>query len=884
MKINMTNKELGLHIYGAGKMVHDINNIYGYNNFSFPKECEGHYVWYFTKTEEYNFAPYEMSEKRGRVTVNGREVPFKYMRRSYGWNPWLVAVDIRRLHFEPGKSYTVTISDFETAAGEKTEPVDTVIECIPRADFDEKYAEHDEMTLVTAHEGAVLLKNDGGLLPLKGSAINVFGDAYYRFYNMSGGAGCINPRYSIGFTEGLVKYGNFKLNPRLTDFFAGDEFGCTPPIEMIRDAKKFSDTAIITISRGSKEDTDNDPQKGNYYLTDEEEQLIQDVTSVFENTVAVLNVGYPIDVKWIEKYNVKAVLWFGYAGQFAGRALADILSGKATPSGHLPDTWAYDYYDYPSAANYILNEDIAQGCEKPLVVNTYEEGIYVGYRYFDTFNIPAAYPFGYGLSYTSFEVTPTAAEYENDILTVSVRVKNTGTYSGKHVIQLYASEPDGRLEKCAHRLIAFAKTKLLAPGEEEALTLTAEAWVFASYCEKCASMLMEKGEYKIYIGEHINSLREIYTFAINEDKILERLSHYCVPPKKIQEISKYTPSKKPTGEDTCCDCENEVFDFSKTKRKHFAAEPLDEYNGSRIYYEEVEKNPSLLDNFVAQLSVEELARLNVCACAWAIDANKVAGSVYVLDKYKMKHFFTADGNSTLRMSKRKTGFPCSNVICASFNPDMAYTVGRVIAEEAYEEKIHMLLAPGMNIHRNPLCGRHAEYFSEDPLLCGIMAGHHIKGLQENKVGAVIKHIIANNAELSRYRSNSVLSERALREIYVRCFEIAMKIEMPDGLMTSYNAMNNMYTGMDEELMLGIFRSELGFEGYIMTDWDSYRTCDPVKAVAAGNCWLTPGSSDDKYTSLIVDGVKSGVIDINRLRDNVKRLVGVMIKYTSIERK
>ncbi len=249
----------------------------------------------------------------------------------------------------------------------------------------------------------------------------------------------------------------------------------------------------------------------------------------------------------------------------------------------------------------------------------------------------------------------------------------------------------------------------------------------------------------------------------------------------------------------------------------------------------------------------------------------------------MKHFYTADGNTTLRMHKRKTGFPCSNMVCASFNREMSYIVGRVIAQEAYEEKIHIIEAPGMNIHRNPLCGRHPEYFSEDPYLCGIMAGHFAKGLQDNKIGACLKHVIANNNEISRYRTNSVMNERTLREIYARCFEVAMSVEMPDCIMTAYNAMNDCYTGMDEELMQGIFREEFGFTGYIVTDWDSYRTCDPVKAVAAGNCWLTPGTKDDTYTKPIVDGVKNEIVDIDRLRDNVKHHVAIMIKYTSVEK-
>ena len=873
----MTNEEMGLYLYGAGKKEHDINNIYGYNNFNLPQELEGCYIWYFTTTAEDNFAPYAMSGKKGRVLLDGKDIPFKYMKKDIGWNPWFVAVDIRRLGFVTGKSYTITITGFETESGEFSEPVDTVIECVPYI-RDEKYKEHDEMTLVTAQEGAVLLKNNNKLLPLKEKRINVFGDAYYRFYNMSGGAGSINPRYSIGFVEGLEKYGNFELNPELLHFFT-DGFGTVPDKDMIERAKEYSDTAVITVSRGSKEATDNNPDKGGYYLTDEEEQLIKNVTAVFENTIAILNVGWQIDVRWVEKYNVKAVLWFGYAGQAAGQALADVLSGKVSPSGHLPDTWAYDYYDYPSAKNFITNDDVDKTCDKPLVENVYEEGIYVGYRYFDTFKIPVAYPFGYGLSYTEFEKKFVSADYENGCLKASVKVKNIGKCAGKEVLQLYVKEPDGKLEKCSHKLIDFAKTRLLKPSEEDVLEFCVADREFSSFFEENATMIMEKGEYKIYVGENINSLEEIFSFTLKEDKVLQRLHNYCKPPRKINEISKYGKSKA----DGCsfCDCKNESFDFSKTQRKKFVPKKLNEYSGDIISYEEAEKNPFLLDDFVAQMSVEELARISVCAQAWTIDAFGVAGSVFPVEKYKMKPFLSADGNTTVRMSKRMTGFPSSNMICASFNREMSYTVGRVIAEEAYEEKIHLILAPGMNIHRNPLCGRNAEYFSEDVVLSGVMAGYMTKGLQDNKVAACLKHIVANNAELSRKRSNSVMSERALREIYVRNFEIAMQTEMPESIMTSYNALNNKYTATDEELMMGIFREELGFCGYIMTDWESYETVDWVEAVNAGNCWITPGSSDDKYTKPIVEGVANGSVDVDRLRENVRWHISIMIKYTIV---
>lgn len=875
----MTNEEKGIFLYGAGVKDHDVNDVYG--SWMAKGDLEGTYMWFFTQLPETNYAVLDMSPEPGKVTMNGKEIPFKFIKTEGRWDPWSVAVDIRKLHMKPGGSYTITISEFKTAEGVMMEPVDTVFNCIGDLEKtpDYKYDEHDEMTVKVAAEGAVLLKNDNNVLPLDDKKVNIFGDCYYRFVNMSGGAGCINPRFSINFIDGMEKYAGFLLNPEVYDFYA-NQFRYVPDKDMLERAKEYSDTAIITIARISRESEDNDPEKGGYYLTDDEEAMISAVSSVFEKTVVVLNVGYPIDVKWVEKYNIKSVLWFGYAGQFAGKVLAEILCGKINPSGRLPDTWALDYYDHPSAKNFITNADVGICKKDPHIVNVYEEGLYVGYRYFDTFNVPVAYPFGYGLSYSDFEYEYIKADYDGQKLTLSAKVSNVGKAAGKYVLQLYVSEPFGKLEKCAHKLVDFQKTNELKPGESEILDFEVANEELASYDPEIASMIMEKGEYKFYLADNITALNEVYTITQDSDKLIQKLHNYCVSKQDIKELSRYDDNSYPKGASSF-DKEIDAFDFSNTIRKHFGAEELPKYDGDIIYYEDVEKNPELLDKFVAQMSVSELARINVCAQAWAIDTNGVAGSVYVLDKYNMKHFYAADGNATLRTKDRKTGFACSNMVCASFNREMPYIVGRVVAQEAFEVNVHMILAPGMNLHRNPLCGRHPEYFSEDPVLCGIMAGYHIKGLQDNKVAAVIKHIIANNAELSRMRSHSIVGERAFRELYVKCFELAMRIDMPEGLMTSYNATNDIYSGRDEELILGIFRQELGFLGVTMTDWSSNNTCDFVLAVGSGNCWITPGSSDDEFTSPIVEAVKEGKIELARLQDNVKRFVKIMIKYTSM---
>ena len=876
----MNNKGRELFLYGSGRRYHDVNNVYG-TSWEAVGALEGYHVWSFTdKNNDYAPVDMDMSVK-GKVTVNGEEVPYKTWIPDRGnWRPMKLAVDMRRVHMVEGVTYTVEISGFRTADGEEFPSTETVFDCVKmEKTADYKYDEHDEQTLKVAREGAVLLKNEGGILPLVNKKINVFGEAFYRFFNMVGGAGCINPRFSAGFISGMTEHGGFELNEELRHYYEY-EFGTVPDREMLERARQFSDIAVVSLCRGSKENFDNRADKGGYYLSDIEERLIAAVSEIFEKTVVILNVGYTIDVKFIDKYNIKGALWFSYGGQFAGRVLAEILNGTVNPSGRLTDTWALDYYDHPVAKNYpdcraLDNEEN----QTPSIQVYYEEGMYVGYRYFDTYGVPVAYPFGYGLSYTDFEYKYLSAEYDGERLTLRAEVKNTGNREGKQVLQLYVSKPDGRIEKCAHELVDFQKTRELAVGESEEITFTVDNLELSSYDTELAAMVMEKGDYVFFLGENVNAIERVYSVTLAEEKLVKQLHSYCVPKEKFDVMSK-KKGISPKGM-TSIDVERNIPFMPKTERKVFDAPVLPEYNGETIYYEDVEKNPDLLDSFIAQMSVEELARLNVCACAWSIDANGVAGSVYPIEKYGFKHFYAADGNSCLRMHKRTTGMPCSNMVCASFNRELVYAVGRVIAEESFDEGVHMSLAPGMNMHRAPLCGRNPEYFSEDPVLTGIMAGYHAKGLQDNKVSAVYKHVIANNNEISRFRTHAIIDERTLREMYVKPFDIAMRICRADGLMTSYNAANDLYTATDSELMLGIFREEMGFDGFIMTDWNSYETADHVMAVANGNCWLTPGEPDDTHTAPIVEGVKSGKVSIHRLRDNIKHLVRVMLKYTRI---
>ena len=283
-------------------------------------------------------------------------------------------------------------------------------------------------------------------------------------------------------------------------------------------------------------------------------------------------------------------------------------------------------------------------------------------------------------------------------------------------------------------------------------------------------------------------------------------------------------------------------------------------------------------DWIDDLSVRELARLSVCGShGWGMHEKGEAGRISKIEGYDIPDYVVADGNNGVNLRRKNIGMPCSNTICATWNAPLAYAVGQVIAEEAKENDIQMILAPALNLHRNPLNGRHPEYFSEDPLLGGIMAGNQAKGLEDTGISGCMKHVIGNNCEASRKCNQSIIPERAMRELYLKTFEIAFGVHKPDSLMTGYNAVNGCFCASDEELIQGIFRKEFGFDGFFMTDWCSYDSAGVIEPVAAGNAWITPGSKDDTYTSLIEDGAADGRIDLARLRENVRSIMKIVMK-------
>jgi len=805
-----------------GNDTYDIDDVDG-RMFMLEHRFTGCLIARFSKT---------MDERiYGKITCDGEELPkglIKSIVNAGGIQ--MFGIPVRDTFKEYDTEYKLHIEGFVDTDGNMMEPQDVTIRTLPKPAIDTTYAKHDEVALQAAREGIVLLKNENDILPLAADC-KIYVEGASKFRIGAVGAGRINPRYSMNLNRALEECSEFVLT-------------------------ESGDTCVIVISRASGENFDNNPIKGEFYLTDAEEERIKDLSNRYKHLVAVISSGYPMDLRWTKKYGIQGVLWCGFAGMLAGKAVVEILDGRVNPSGKLPDTWSLDYFDIPSSANFYHAKDAesALSADSPYFVDTYyEEDIYVGYRYFETFNKPVAYSFGFGLSYTKFTITAT---YEEKKITGAV--VNKGTRSGKEVVQIYVQIPDGKLEQPTKRLVGFIKTPTLKSEERYEFSLDINKENLTSFDTQQAAWIVEKGSYEFYVGNAINHIEKCGTMVVSKSKIIRQVENLMKPPVEISSLSK-NQTNMPSGV------------HSGVKETVTRLEPI----GKRKSYKEQNTKPH---DFVSKLSVEELARLSVCAShGWGMHEKGEAGRIYRLDGYDIPAYVVADGNNGVNVNKPNIGMPCSNTVCATWNPGLAYEVGRVIAEEAKENEIDMILAPAMNIHRNPLNGRHPEYFSEDPYLAGIMAGHQSKGLEEQGVSSCIKHTIANNCEASRKRNHSIMTERALREIYLKVFEVAMSVHQPDSMMTGYNACNGCYTATDEEMIQGIFRNEFGFEGFVMTDWGSYDTIDIASAIQAGNGWMTPGSTDDTYVTPIVEGVKSGKIDLERLRANIRYMLRVVQK-------
>lgn len=826
----------------------------------------------------------------GMIYVNGKATREPIIVHDPGFGE-IIGIRIRGYATEYDKDYEITYRDAKDLEGNAIPDFSFSLHTMPRIDVGEQYPEHDDVVLQAALEGAVLLKNDNHVLPLvNGSVVNPFGSgsAVYRLGCL--GAGKINPRYGIGAREGIEKYSSLQLNEELYHYYEKEE-DTVPPLEMLQSAKEKNDCAVFFISRTSSEAQDMSKGKGGFLLTDDERHMIEEVSKNFSKKIAILNTAYPIETDWVEENQIDAVLWVGLPGMAGGRALGMLLDGSSNPSGKLPNTWAKAYEDYPSSKNFVTKADIEKmpkAKEVRFITTCYEEGLYVGYRYFDTFKKDAAYELGHGCSYTTFDKSCTQVVKDGKTsLKVEISVKNTGDCAGREVVLVYAHFDGGTLEQPEHRLVAFGKTKILLPGEEERLVLSVNESQLKSYSEKKAAWLIEAGEITFSLGGTAKEAGDFYSFTVAEDILIQKVKNRMMSPIEIHELNRDNEqtfwaqpgTSKAWTED---EAEKKLPYSVRSLSMHYDNGVENISRETCILFEQVKQDPSLVPAFISQMTNKELARLSCGGkTGWGLEDSGYAGSLYtqgILEKYGFSNYYFADGNNGLNMNDSNIGFPVSTVMCASYNEQLMYQEGRAIAKEAKDMNLHCILAPAMNLQRNPLCGRHCEYFSEDPYLAGRMAGWQSRGFEEGGVSSCLKHFCANNAETLRNTNHSIMTERTAREMYIRPFEYAFDINMPDSMMTGYNAVNGHYCADNEDLLTGILREEMNYTGYVMTDWGGYGDEGLDGALSAGMTFIAPGSPDETFSKVIEDALDQGTLSRKKVEENMCAFIAAIIRY------
>ena len=806
--------------------------------------------------------------------------------------------------------------------------------------------EHRKVARRAAAEGIVLLKNEDNLLPLKaGSNVALYGAGAGRTIKGGTGSGDVNERENVSVFQGIknagfqvttedwiASYDKIYENARqewkrsilsktgegadTMDFFS---VYSTTPFKMpagdqVQKPAEDADTAIYVLSRIAGEGSDRTADKGDYYLSDDEYQILADICAYYKNVIVLINAGAQVDLSFMDEFeNIKALLVIVQPGMEGGNAVADILSGKVNPSGKLADTWAYEYEDYPNSEKFSHNNGNVQ-------TELYEEGIYVGYRYFDTFEVPVRYGFGYGISYTDFEISNyRLVKISAEKISISASVKNTGKVSGKEVVQVYASLPGGTLEKEAHRLAAYAKTAELKPGETEEVTMEVTVDALTSYDEESAAWILEKGFYGIWIGNSLASAKLCGGMKLDATVTKRQVKNLFPLKQDLEEI---------------------VQEPSRTAKRAEAAEKLAgeqamtvlELHAADITTETVEykKNADLYEreamDFVNTLTEEELIDLAAGDPGKAQGGNLGAAGISVPGSAGETHrcavdkglasIVLADGPAGLRLMKYYhvnegsivsmpfefslegglfyddsrelpgeryyqycTAIPVGTLLAQTWNQELIREVGAMIGTEMEHFGVTLWLAPGMNIHRNPLCGRNFEYYSEDPYVSGTIAAAMTEGVQSNYgCGTTIKHFACNNQEDNRMGSDSVVSERALREVYLKGFEIAIRQAQPMSIMTSYNLINGVHAANNYDLCTESARNEWGFKGAIMTDWTTTEqgdNCTASGCMRAGNDLVMPGCFGDHDN--MHKELSEGTLKIEDLKACIARLVSVIWK-------
>ncbi len=748
--------------------------------------------------------------------------------------------------------------------------------------------EHIDLSRKIAGEGMVLLKNNG-ILPLKkGTRVSLFGKTCVDYVKGGAGSGDVGCAYVRNIVEGFKikeKENKIVVFDDLARFYykqhnaadiknksqnQGPEFAI--PEELMNRAAVNSDVAIISIARFSWEG--GDKTDADFYLNEEEQRLVRDVTNAFEHVVVVLNVGSMVDTSWFKDNDkIDAVLLGWQAGMEGGLAEADILVGDVNPSGKLVDTFASCFDDYPSSYNFHESPDY---CE-------YTDDIYVGYRYFETIpnaNKKVNYPFGFGLSYTAFDIAP-AQTYEQDgVITTKVRVTNSGNVAGKEVVQVYYSAPQGKLGKPKYQLCGFAKTDLLAPGETRIVTVSFNVDDMASFDDKgeiCRSAyVLEEGNYDIYVGNCVTNLEKVYTFTSYENIVVKQLSSLCAPKKLTKRLlpdGTYEACETGEYEPRITYNTDGWYKYTGWSFNHIQPDGRNvKPEEGTIRLDDVVYGKNTLDEFMDCLSVEDMVDL----CGGR--PNVGLSNTFCWGDLPMKGVpsaATADGPAGLRIDPwtgvQTTAFPCATLLACTWNTDLVEEEGAVAAIELKENNFGIWLTPAMNIHRSPLCGRNFEYYSEDPFVAGKIGAAMTRGIQSQHISASVKHFCCNNKETNRTASDSIVSERALREIYLKGFEICVKEADPWSIMSSYNLLNGTYTSENKELLTGILRGEWGFKGLVTTDWDNRG--EHFVEVKAGNDIKMPVGGCGR----LLNAYNDGLITREEIATCARRVIELMLK-------
>lgn len=677
--------------------------------------------------------------------------------------------------------------------------------------------------------GIVMLKNDGALPLKQGGTAAVFGRIQLHYYKSgTGSGGMVNVSKVIGITDGLLDAG-YKLDEQLLNayrewdeqnpFDYGEGWGGEPwsqkemPLtdELVGGAASRADAAIVIIGRTAGEEMDNKLEKGAFLLSDLEEDMLRRVTSAFDKTVVLLNTGGLIDMSFMDRYPVSAVMYVWQGGMVGGAGTAAVLTGEVSPSGKLPDTIAYEISDYPSDKFFGSGD-----------MDCYGEDIYVGYRYFETFaKDRVRFPFGFGMSYTSFDLTASDFKLDGDKVTGSVNVKNTGSTPGREVVQIYCSAPQGKLGKPARVLCGFDKTRALQPGESQTLCFEIPLESVASYDDSGvtghkSAWILEQGGYVFYAGADVRSASEAYSLTLPET-VVRQCKSALGPLTAFKRM--VNSSGKPEFEDVPLTGEAFPHDHAKLPAE------IPQIGDRGIRLADVVNGKNTLEEFTAQLTDYDLSCIirGEGMGSPKVTAGTAAAFGGVSDTLTALGIPCAccdDGPSGMRLDCGTKAFslPNGTLLASTFDRPLMTELFTFMGLEMHTNQVDCLLGPGMNIHRHPLNGRNFEYFSEDPYLTGEMASAELAGLHSTGAEGTIKHFCGNNRETRRHFLDSVISERALREIYLRGFEKAVKKGGAKSVMTTYGQVNGVWTAGNYDLVTGILRDDWGFDGFTMTDW------------------------------------------------------------------